>query len=154
MVEVQRLPRKTREPKALWLWWSGEGKPDLDLPWRAYCRRFTLEHAFRFLKERLGWTSPRVRHPQQADLWTWLVLAAYTQLRLAREVVADRRLPWEPRYPPKRLTPVRVLRGFSSLLAGLGTPAEPPKPCGRSPGRPKGSFSGPAERHPVIKKAA
>ena len=81
------------------------------------------------------------------------MLAAYTQLRLAREVVVDRRLPWEPRYPPKRLTTVRVLRGFSSLLAGLGTPAEPPKPCGRSPGRPKGSFSGPAERHPVIKKA-
>jgi hypothetical protein len=154
LVEVQRLPGKTREPKGLWLWWSGEGEPDLDLLWRAYCRRFTLEHTFRFLKDRLGWTSPRVRHPQQADLWTWLVLAAYTQLRLAREVVADRRLPWEPRYPPKRLTPVRVLRGFSSLLAGLGTPAEPPKPCGRSPGRPKGSFSGPAERHPVIKKAA
>ena len=29
--------------------------------------------------------APRVRHPEQADRWTWLVVAAYTtQLRLAR----------------------------------------------------------------------
>lgn len=154
LVEVGRLPRETREPRALWLWWVGPGEPDLSLLWRAYCRRFDLEHAFRFLKERLGWTSPRVRHPEQADLWTWLIVAAYSQLRLARCVVADRRLPWEPRYPPRHLTPVRVLRGFSSLLPALGTPAEPPKPCGRSPGRPKGSLSGRAKRYPAVKKAA
>ena len=105
LVEVGRLPRETREPRALWLWWVGPGEPNLSLLWRAYCRRFDLEHAFRFLKERLGWTSPRVRHPEQADLWTWLILAVYSQLRLARYVVADRGLPWEPRYPPRRLTP-------------------------------------------------
>lgn len=93
LVEVQRLPRQTREPRKLWLWWSGVGEPDLDLLWRSYCRRFDLEYTFRFLKQTLGWTTPKVRHPEQADLWTWLVIAAYTQLRLAREVVADRRLP-------------------------------------------------------------
>lgn len=153
LVEVDRLPRETRKPRQLWLWWSGSGDPDLDLLWRAYTRRFDLEHAFKFLKERLGWTTPRVRHPEQADLWTWLVVGAYTQLRLARDSVEDRRLPWERRYPPKRLTPLRVLRGFSSLLPALGTPAAPPKPCGRSPGRPKGRLSGPAKRYPVLKKA-
>ena len=33
LVEVQRLPRgeRRRKPKALWLWWHGEGEPDLDL---------------------------------------------------------------------------------------------------------------------------
>jgi cyanophycinase len=36
----------------------------------------------------------------------------------------------------------------------VATPASPPKPCGRSPGRPKGSRSGPAPLHPVLKKAA
>jgi hypothetical protein len=41
----------------------------------------------------MGWTTPRVRHPQQADRWSWLVVAAYTQLRLARERVAELRLP-------------------------------------------------------------
>jgi len=90
-----KLPRETRKPKKLWLWFSGDGEPDLDLLWRAYVRRFDLEHAIRFLKQTLGWTAPRVRHPEQAERWTWLVLAAYAQLRLARGVVADRRLPWE-----------------------------------------------------------
>ena len=84
LVEVERLPRPTRPPKELWLWWAGPGELDLDLVWRAYVRRFDLEHTFRFAKQTLGWTTPRPRHPEQADRWTWLVLAAYTQLRLAR----------------------------------------------------------------------
>jgi len=95
-----------------------------------------------------------VRHPEQADRWTWLVLAAYTQLRLARALVADRRLPWERPLPPGRLTPGRVRRTVAALLPALGTPAAAPQPCGRSPGRPKGRRSGPAPRHPALKKAA
>jgi DDE superfamily endonuclease len=27
LVEVSRLPRETRKPKKLWLWWTGEGEP-------------------------------------------------------------------------------------------------------------------------------
>lgn len=95
LVEVERLPsgERHRRPKALWLWWHGRGEPDLDLLWRSYCRRFSVEHAICFLKERLGWVRPKVRHPEQADRWTWLILAAYAQLLLARGVVADRKLP-------------------------------------------------------------
>jgi hypothetical protein len=156
LVEVERLPRgeRRREPRVLWLWWHGEGEPDLGLLWRAYIRRFDLEHTFRFLKQTLGWSTPRVRHPEQADRWTWLVLAAFTQLRLARPCVEDRRLPWEKRYDPGRLTPVRVRRVVLALLPELGTPAKPPKPCGRSPGRPKGRLSGRARRYPAIKQTA
>ena len=158
LVEVERLPRgeRRREPRVLWLWWHGpEGEaPDLGLIWRSYVRRFDLEHTFRFLKQSMGWTTPRVRHPEQADRWTWLVVAAFAQLRLARTCVADLRLPWERRYDRGRLTPVRVHRAVSSLLGELGTPAKPPKPCGRSPGRPKGRLSGRAKRYPAIKKAA
>ncbi len=76
LVEVERLPRgeRRREPRVLWLWWHGpaEHAPDLGLIWRAYARRFDLEHTFRFLKQTLGWTTPRVRHPEQADRWSWL----------------------------------------------------------------------------------
>jgi hypothetical protein len=79
-VQVERIPARTRPPKLLWLWWSGPGPLDLDLAWRAYIRRFDLEHTVRFCKQTLGWTTPRPRHPEQADRWTWLVLAAYTQL--------------------------------------------------------------------------
>jgi hypothetical protein len=153
LVEVGKLPRQTRKPKKLWLWWSGEGNADLDLLWKAYCRRFDLEHTIRLMKQTLGWTAPRFRHPEQADRWTWLVLLAYAQLRLARGIVADRRLPWERPQRPRRLTPTRVLRSFATLLASVGTQAKPPKPCGRSPGRPKGSRSGPAKRHPALKTA-
>jgi hypothetical protein len=158
LVEVERLPRgeRRREPKQLWLWWHGpEGAvADLDLLWRAYARRFDLEHTFRFLKQSFGWSALRVRHPGQADRWTWLILGAFAQLRLARTHVADWRLPWERHYDPGRLTPVRVHRALSALLGHLGTPAKPPKPCGRSPGRPKGRLSGRAKRYPAIKKSA
>jgi hypothetical protein len=68
-VEVERLPRgeRRRKPKVLWLWWYGEGGPDPGLLWRAYCRRFDVEHFEKLLKGTLGWTIPRVRHPEQAD---------------------------------------------------------------------------------------
>jgi hypothetical protein len=153
-VQVQRLPAKTRPPQVLWLWRAGPGQPDLDRAWRAYIRRFDLEHTIRFAKQTLGWTTPRVRTPAQADRWTWLVVAAYAQLRLAREIVADQRLAWERPRPPGQLSPYRVRRGFPRLRCALGTPATTPKPCGRSPGRPKGHRSGPAPRHPAVKKAA
>lgn len=156
LVQVGRLPQgeRRRKPKNLWLWWAGEGEPDLDLLWQGYCRRFDIEHFVKFAKSRLGWTAPQVRHPEQADRWTWLILAAYTQLRLAHGLVSDRRLPWEKPLPARKLTPYRVLRNFAALLPALGTPADAPKPRGRSPGRPKGSLSGPAKRHPAVKKAS
>jgi hypothetical protein len=154
LVEVRRLPARPYPPQLLWLWWAGPGTPDLDLLWRAYVRRFDLEHTLRFCKQSLGWTTPRVRYPEQADRWSWLVVAAYTQLRLARPWVADRRLPWERPLEPGRLTPARVRRAVSALLPVVGTPASAPKPCGRSPGRAKGSRSGRATRYPALKKAA
>ncbi|WP_448643018.1 hypothetical protein [Geodermatophilus sp. URMC 63] len=154
-VQVEHLPGpRGRAVKTLWLWWTGPGTPDLDLCWRAYIRRFDLEHTFRFCKQALGWTTPRIRTPEQADRWTWLVMAAYTQLRLARLIATDTRLPWERRLPTEQLTPTRVRRDFPRLLAELGTPASPPKPCGRSPGRPRGSRRGPAPRHPARHKTA
>jgi hypothetical protein len=154
LVEVSRLPARVQKPRALWLWWAGPAAPDLSVLWRAYVRRFDLEHTFRFVKQTLNWTTPRVRLPEQADRWTWLVIAAYTLLRLLKPAVRDRRLPWERPLAPEALTPCRVRRGLSALLPLLGTPAAMPKPAGRSPGRPKGRRSGRATRHPAIKKAA
>ena len=153
-IEVARLPGQTRKPQVLWLWWQGSGAPDLAFLWRAYVRRYDIEQTFRFLKGSLNWVTPRVRHPEQADRWTWLVAAAYTQLRLARACVADRRLPWERPQEATRFTPERVQRGFVALTVELGTPAAPPKPCGRSPGRPRGRLSGRARRYPAVKKSA
>ncbi|MFG1682941.1 hypothetical protein ACGFNP_22440 [Nonomuraea sp. NPDC049269] len=69
----------------------------------------------RLLKQTLGWTKPRLRDPHAADTWTWLILTAHTQLRLARGLVSDLRRPWEKPAVPERLTPARVRRGFRNL---------------------------------------
>jgi hypothetical protein len=153
-VEVEHLPKPTSATKkTLWLWAAGPGF-NLDTCWRGYLRRFDIEHTFRFLKNTLGWTTPALRTPEQADRWTWLVLAAYTQLRLARDLVDDLHLPWERQRKPGRLTPARVRRGFRRLAPTLGTPASPPKSRTPGPGRPKGTRRERRTRHPAIKKAA
>ena len=153
-VDVEHLPNPIgRTKKTLWLWWSGPGAPDLELCFRAYLRRFDIEHTYRFVKNTLGWTTPSLQMPEQADRWTWIVIAAYTQLRLARRRVEDIRLPWERRLDAAQLTPARVRRGFRRLRATLGTPASPPKSDTPGPGRPRGTRTGPLKRYPVIKKS-
>ena len=138
---VDHLPGD-RNPKPVWLWHSRpELSPtDMDRLWQAFLRRFDLEHTFRFLKQTLGWTRPRVRTPDQADRWTWLILAAHTQLRLARHLTQDLRRPWEkPVTEPHRLTPARIRRGFRNLRPKTALPAAAPKPSHPGPGRPPGS---------------
>ncbi|MDH4119654.1 MAG: transposase [Acidimicrobiia bacterium] len=154
-VEVEHLPKPTsRAVKTLWLWWTGPDQVDLDIAWRAYLRRFDIEHTYRFAKGTLGWTTPALRTPEQADRWTWLIVAAYTQLRLARGLVEDLRLPWERPREPSLLTPSRVRRGFRLLRATIDTPAHPPKTVTPGPRRPKGTHRPPRTRYPAIKKAA
>ncbi|MGH9261182.1 MAG: NF041680 family putative transposase, partial [Acidimicrobiales bacterium] len=134
-VAVEHLPKQTaRNNKTLWLFWSGPDVPDLDLCWRAYLRRFDIEHTFRFAKNTLGWTSPSLCTPQRAERWTWLVVAMLTQLRLARGHIEDLRLPWERPRDPHQLTPARTRRGFRRLRAIIGTPASPPKHTQPGPG--------------------
>ena len=150
---LARLPRREEPPKPLWLVWTGPDLPqDLRTLWRWYQRRFTVEHAFRFLKQDLGWTTIRPRAPETADRWSWLLAVGLWQLWLARGLVADQRLPWER--PARGIwSPGRVRRGFAGLFGILGTPARPPQPRGKSPGRRLGQCPGPAPRHPVQRRA-
>ncbi|MFE7113243.1 NF041680 family putative transposase [Streptomyces sp. NPDC057575] len=150
---VEHLPGN-RTPKPVWLWHSDPDATthDIDRLWRTYLRRFDLEHTFRFFKQTLGLTRPRLRHPEQADRWMWLILAAYTQLRLARPLAEDLRRPWEKPLTPNQLTPGRVRRGYPRVRRTVGTPARTPKATRPGPGRPKGRTSTPAPRHPVGKK--
>jgi hypothetical protein len=105
-------------------------------------------------KQTLGWTAPKIRTPRAADRWTWLIIAAYTQLRLARPLAADLRRPWEQPAEPGRLTPARVRRGFRHLRPNTSRPARAPKPTRPGPGRPPGSRNRHrATRHDVGKHA-
>jgi hypothetical protein len=130
-----------RDPKPVWLWWSRTSATPagVDRCWQAYLRRSDLEHTFRLFKQVLGWTAPKVRDPAAADRRTWLVIACHAQLRLARPLAADLRLPWEKPAPPGRLTPARVRRGFRNIRATMPCPAGAPKPGKPGPGRPPGS---------------
>ena len=119
-LQVAHLPRPTKTPQPLWFWWYGPLPPDLADVWRAYLARFSIEHTFRFFKQTLRWTTPKLRSPAAADRWTWLLILAFVQLRLAHDAGADVRLPWQPSLPPERRTPARVRRAFSHVLAHLG----------------------------------
>jgi hypothetical protein len=140
LLKVEYLPGD-RDPKPIWLWSSAleVDSAQMDRIWRTFLRRFDLEHTFRLMKQTLGWTRPKVRSPEAADLWTWLIIAAYTQLRLARPLAEDLRRPWERPAPPRRLTPARVRRGFRNIRATTARPAGVPKPTHPGPGRPPGS---------------
>jgi hypothetical protein len=152
-VQVERLPHRLEPPTPLWLAWIGGDPPqDLTRLWRWYLRRFTVEHAFRFLKQSLGWTTVRPRTPEAADRWSWLLAVVLWQLWLARPLVADQRLPWERPLSAERLTPGRVRRAFTGLLAQLGTPARPPQPRGKSPGRRQGERPGRRKRYEVVRR--
>jgi DDE superfamily endonuclease len=150
---VDHLPHE-HHPKPVWLWTS---RPDADPAevnrcWQAFLRRFDIEHTFRFLKQVLGWTRPELRDPAAADRWTWLIIAAYTQLWLARPLAADLRLPWQRPAPAGRLTPARVRRGFRNIHETLPRLTAAPKPGKPGPGRPPGSKNRrPAPRYDVGK---
>ncbi len=152
-LQVDHLPGD-RDPKPVWLWWSRTGATpaDVDRCWRAFLRRFDIEHTFRLFKQVLGWTAPKICDPAAADRWTWLVIACHAQLRLARPLAADLRRPWERPAAPGRLTPARVRRGFRNIRAKITCPAGVPKPGKPGPGRPPGSKNRrPATRYDVGK---
>src|SRR5262249_60877655 len=117
--------------------------------WRGSAR----EPPSRLSKQVLGWPAPKTRAPHAADRWTWLTLAVYAQLRLARPLATDLRLPWERPAPPERLTPARIRRGFRRLRATATSPASPPTPGKPRPARPPGSKNRhPARRHDVERR--
>jgi hypothetical protein len=150
---VDHLPGN-RSPEPLWLWSSRAqtSTAEVDRTWQAFLRRFDLEHTFRFVKQVLGWTQPKLRDPAAADRWTWIIIACYAQLYLARHLTADIRLPWQRPCPPGRLTPARVRRGFRNIRQALPGLASAPKPGKPGPGRPPGSKNRhPATRHDVGK---
>jgi hypothetical protein len=72
------------------------------------------------------------------------------QLWLAPHLVAQRPLPWQE--SQTKLTPGRVAQSFWSILVLLGTPAQPPKLRGKSPGWISGRKRRPRIRYLVVKK--
>ena len=150
-MERRKARGTRRDPKDLWLVWAGETPPPLPEWWRLYLRRFGIDHWYRFAKQRLYWTLPRLATPEQAQRWSDLMPLLTWELWLAREIVTDHPLPWQK--PQADLTPGRVCQSIGGVLAVIGTPAQPPKPRGKSTGWPTGRVRKRRERYPVVKKS-
>ncbi|GHC84123.1 hypothetical protein GCM10007079_25800 [Nocardiopsis terrae] len=65
-------------------------------------------------------------------------IMVYTQLRLARGLVVQERLPWHRVVESDRMSPARVRRGFRYIHADLPKCVGAPKPSRPGPGRPPG----------------
>ena len=140
--------------KTLWLFWSGPGEPDLDRCWRAYLRRFDIEHTFRFIKNTLGWTTPSLCTPEQADRWSWLIVGAYdpaaTRPRPRRRPPPAMGAPLDP----AQAHPNAGAAGVSSTSCNDRHPSQSTEIDTPGPGRPKGTRKPPRNRYPAVKKAA
>lgn len=95
MIRVERLDPQGNEgvSKPLWLAWVGEEMPPLEEVWCLYLRRFTIDHWYRFLKQRLHWTVPNFSTPKQSERWSDLMPMITWELWLARDIVTDNPLP-------------------------------------------------------------
>jgi hypothetical protein len=140
-----------RDPREAWFWWVGEALPPRAALPPLSARRFGIEHGYKLDKQALLWDAPRVRTPEQFERWTDLVAAAHTQLVLARPLAEIARRPWDARR--RAASPQQVRRAMGRIIAQVGTPARPPRPRGKSPGRPFGAVVKRATRHPVLRKA-
>ena len=149
IIRVEVIEGK-RRVTPLWLAWVGETLPPLDTLWSKYLCRFSLEHWYRFAKQRLYWTHPQFSSLRACDAWSNLMPILTCQLWLARQECIDYPLPWQS--PQDSLSPGRVAQGFASILAAIGTPATSPKLRGKSPGRAKGFLPSPRTRYPTVKK--
>jgi hypothetical protein len=150
-VERQSASGTKRDPRVSWFLTLDQMVPLEQIPQR-YGLRFSEEHLFRFLKQDLLWLDARVRTPEQFLRWSWIVMLAFLQLYLARELGQHALLPWEAKGRP--VTPRQVRRVMSTLLSQLGTPTRACQPRGKAPGRAKGFRPKPAPRYPVIHKTS
>jgi hypothetical protein len=115
-----------------------------------YRRRYSHEHGYRFDKQSLLWTHPRLRTPAQCERWSRVVAIVHNHLVLARPLVQACLRPWES--SQRDAFPQQVRRAMTKIVAQLGTPARPPKPRGKSPGRQQGAIVKRAPRHGVVYK--
>jgi hypothetical protein len=91
LILVQRMkPMSNGQPfPPLWLAWVGERTLPLETVWFKYLRRFGVDHWYKFVKQRLHWTLPNLRTPEQSERWSDLMPLMSWQLWLARDLVVE-----------------------------------------------------------------
>lgn len=147
LVERLQVPGSRRKPRLIWLAWVGEEPPEHW--WSFYSRRYSIDHWYRFAKSRLHWTLPRFATLERYEHWSDLMPFLTWELWLARSVVADNPLPWQP--AQANLSPGRVAQGLQNLLVAIGTPTRMCKSRGKAPGWTKGKPRTPRKRYDLVR---
>ena len=143
--------------RPLWLIAVGKRRGELSLEdiYAAYAARVDIEHFFRFGKQKLLLTAFQTPETEREERWWIIVHLAYAMLWMARHLAQHLPRPWE-RYADaaqrREISPTLVQRDFARLIRQIGTPAQPPKPRGKSPGRSPGTKLPPRLRPKVVFK--
>jgi hypothetical protein len=158
-IQIYRADGTTVYRNPLWLIVVGERRAEITLPeiFHAYRQRFDIEHGYRFKKQRLLLTAYQTPETAHEENWWRLVHLAYLQLWVARPLAQRLPRPWERYLPTMKTTapasPAFVQRDYARIIQELGTPAQPPKRRGYSPGRAAGTIMPARERHDVVVKS-
>jgi len=155
-VEFLRPDGTRRYRSPVWLFWTGPRSGALADLCSRYLWRFMIEHLFRFLKQHLGLNAANLTTLPSAEHGMWLCGLAYWQLLLLAEGVHGHVSPWRrPPQPsqPLACSPRQVQPDSPAFFVRLGTPARPPRPAGKAPGRAAGFRPAPRSRYPVIRKS-
>jgi DDE superfamily endonuclease len=146
--------------KPLWLMISGENRLELSLQniFDAYRQRFDIEHFFRFGKNKLLMDKSQTPDVEHEEAGWQLVMIAYTQLYLARDIAKNAPKPWEKyletfKSSDLKITPTQVQKDFGRIIQMFGTPALPPKRLKNALGRQKGEKQVLRTRYPVVQKS-
>jgi len=168
-----------RFKKPLWLIYVGTAAAPLPAQARAiYGARFSIEHAFRFLKGELGLVSAQFNGPGASDrvrLWVEMVATSMWELFAMREQARpapERRSAPEAKAPQAQpvpaapeatqpspqptptphVTPGAVRKQVLAIFLRLGIERPTPLSRGKSPGRATGTRFLPRKRHWIFRK--
>ena len=154
---VEYRPDGTRRYlRPLWLIYVGAAAaPSPEQAREAYGARFSIEHAFRFLKGELGLVSGQFNGEGASErfaLWAELVGSAMWQLRALRAVASSGEVRLPGLCASGQATPGQIRRAAAAIFVRLGITAPTPLRRGKSRGRAKGTRFEPRKRYRIFRK--
>lgn len=151
-----RADGRARFKRPLWLIYVGAAEAPAPREARAiYGARFSIEHAFRFLKRELGLVSGQFNGAgarERVQLWVELVGTAMWELFALREQVTAAAAKPAENGPARPVTPGAVRKQMVAIFTRLGIPRPTPVSRGKSPGRAKGTEFAPRKRYKIFRK--
>lgn len=151
-----RADGRARFTRPLWLIYVGAAQAPSPRQARAiYGARFSIEHAFRFMKRELGLISGQFNGEgarERVQLWVELVGTAMWELFAMREQAKASPAPPVEGGPARPVTPGAVRKQVVAIFTRLGIPRPTPVSRGKSPGRAQGTEFAPRKRYKIFRK--